>query len=87
MHASKLPPNPKIGIMTILHQFRDRAARGRPDVDSTTLEIQVSPPNASPVIREKEIIHEIVMIPCKYCGTLMPQTDIVCPNCGAKRTG
>jgi hypothetical protein len=62
------------------------AINGRPDVDSTTLEIQVSPPSASPVIREKEIIHEIVMIPCKYCGALMPQTDTVCPNCGARRT-
>jgi sporulation-control protein spo0M len=62
------------------------AIDGRPDVDSTTLEIQVSPPSASPVIREKEIIHEIVMIPCKYCGALMPQTDTVCPNCGARRT-
>lgn len=62
------------------------AIDGRPDVDSTTLEIQVSPPSASPVIREKEVIHEIVMIPCKYCGTLMPQTETVCPNCGARRT-
>jgi RNA polymerase subunit RPABC4/transcription elongation factor Spt4 len=26
------------------------------------------------------------MIPCKYCGVLMPQTDTVCPNCGARRT-
>jgi hypothetical protein len=27
MYASKLPLNPKIGIITILHQFRDKAAR------------------------------------------------------------
>jgi RNA polymerase subunit RPABC4/transcription elongation factor Spt4 len=26
------------------------------------------------------------MIPCKYCGVLMPQTETVCPNCGARRT-
>jgi rubrerythrin len=63
------------------------AVEGRPDVTSTTIEIQVSVPGASPVIREKEIVREIVMIPCKYCGTLMPQTETVCPNCGAKRTG
>jgi len=27
MHTSKLPPNPKIRIIAILHQFRDKAAR------------------------------------------------------------
>lgn len=37
------------------------------------------------VIREKEIIREIIMIPCKYCGSLMPQTATSCPNCGANR--
>lgn len=39
------------------------------------------------MVKEKEtIIKEIVMIPCKYCGALMPQTSIFCPNCGARRT-
>ena len=37
--------------------------------------------------REKEIIKEIVMIPCQYCGSLMPQTSLFCNNCGAKRKG
>lgn len=38
------------------------------------------------VVKEKEtIIKELVMIPCKYCGVLMPQTSIFCPNCGARR--
>jgi len=59
---------------------------GRPDVTSRMAEIQVAPPSASPVIKEKEIIREVVMIPCKYCGALMPQTDTSCPRCGAKRT-
>jgi DNA-directed RNA polymerase subunit RPC12/RpoP len=63
------------------------AIDGRPDVTSTTIEVQVSPQSAQPVIREKEILREIVMIPCKYCGALMQQTETVCPNCGAKRTG
>jgi hypothetical protein len=63
------------------------AIEGRPDVTSTTAEIQVAPLSASPVIKEKEIVREVVMIPCKYCGTLMVQTETVCPNCGAKRTG
>jgi len=59
---------------------------GRPDITGSTTEIQVTPASASPVVREKEILREIVMIPCKYCGALMPQTEIACPNCGAKRT-
>lgn len=60
------------------------AVKGRPDAVSPTLEIQVAQPVAAPVV--KEVIREVVMVPCKYCGTLFPQTDIVCPNCGAKRT-
>lgn len=63
------------------------AVDGRPDVTSSIIEIQVSPPSVSPVISEKEIVREVVMIPCKYCGALMEQTVTVCPNCGARRTG
>jgi len=59
---------------------------GRPDVTSRTTEIQVVQPSAAQVIREKEVIREVVMIPCRYCGALMPQTETVCPNCGARRT-
>ena len=62
------------------------AVDGRPDATSRTMEIQVAQPSAAPVIKEKEIIREVVMIPCKYCGALMPQTATVCPNCGARRT-
>ena len=47
--------------------------KGRPDVTNSTIEIQVV---EAP---------EIAMISCEYCGTLMPETDISCPNCGAKR--
>lgn len=61
------------------------AVEGRPDVTSETAEIQVTQPTAPPV-KEKEVIREVVMIPCKYCGALMLQTDTTCPRCGAKRT-
>jgi hypothetical protein len=61
------------------------AVDGRPDVVSRLAEVQVTLPAAQPVIREKEIIH-VVMIPCKYCSGLMDQMATVCPNCGAKRT-
>lgn len=27
----------------------------------------------------------IGMIYCEYCGSLMPQTALTCPNCGASR--
>lgn len=51
-----------------------------------------APPTPTPstpeptIIKEKEIIKEIVMIQCEYCRTLMPQTATSCPVCGAKRT-
>jgi hypothetical protein len=73
------------------------AVDGRPDITSGTIEVQVLQPTvtvttgatnvpmqAAPVV--KEVVREIVMIPCKYCGGLMPQTQTVCPSCGAKRT-
>jgi hypothetical protein len=62
------------------------AVDGRPDVTSRTAEIQVIAAAAQPVIREKEIVREVVMIPCRYCGGLMDQTVTVCPNCSGKRT-
>lgn len=37
--------------------------------------------NAVPV--QKEIIREIVKIPCKYCGMLVENTRDRCPGCGA----
>jgi hypothetical protein len=63
------------------------AVDGRPDVVSKVANLQVVQPAAQPVIKEKEIVHQVVMIPCKYCGALMDQLVTVCPNCGAKRTG
>jgi len=40
---------------------------------------------APPILAEKEVIKEIVLLPCAYCGSLMPQTSTVCPHCGARR--
>lgn len=61
------------------------AVKGRPDAVSQALEIQVAQPSSAPIIKEKEIVREVVMIPCKYCGALIPQTETTCPYCGAKR--
>ena len=42
--------------------------------------------NTPVITKEKEVIvKEVVMIPCEYCGGLMPQTATFCPHCGAKR--
>jgi hypothetical protein len=60
------------------------AIDGRPDVTSETIELQVIRPAAAPTV-VKEIVKEVVMIPCEYCGTLFPQTATSCPNCGASR--
>ncbi len=56
------------------------AIDGRPDITSEPKELQVVRPV---VVKEREVVKEVVMIPCEYCGTLMPQTATACPNCGA----
>jgi hypothetical protein len=37
------------------------------------------------VVREKEIIREVVKIRCSYCGSLYDESLGKCPNCGAQR--
>jgi hypothetical protein len=33
----------------------------------------------------KEIREEVVMVPCRYCGSLIADVSLFCSNCGAKR--
>jgi hypothetical protein len=64
------------------------AVDGRPDITTNTAEFQVIQPTA-PINQPamvKEVIREVVKIPCRYCQTLFDQLDTSCPNCGAKRT-
>jgi hypothetical protein len=42
--------------------------------------VPAAPPGTT-VIRE--VIHEVVKVPCSYCGTLVDVTDPRCPSCGA----
>ena len=35
------------------------------------------------VIKEKEIVREVVRIRCRHCGTLFEEKSSKCPNCGA----
>jgi len=37
------------------------------------------------MIREREIIKEIVKIRCPYCNSLYDEKEDKCPNCGGKR--
>ena len=57
------------------------AIDGRPDVTGETIEFQVIRPAAPVAVKEKEV----VMVPCEYCESLMPETATSCPNCGAPR--
>ena len=36
-------------------------------------------------LEKERLIKGIIMIPCRYCGGLVPQTSAFCPNCGAKK--
>jgi hypothetical protein len=60
------------------------AIKGRPDVTSDIVEVQVIKSPVAPTV-VKEIVREVVMIPCAYCGKLMPQTSTLCQYCGAPR--
>jgi len=39
----------------------------------------------TPVVREREIIKEIVKIRCSYCSNLYDEKYDKCPYCGGKR--
>lgn len=58
-------------------------AQNRKALRSKGSEILVAKPTVS--MTTKEVVREVVLIPCTYCSGLMPQTSIFCPNCGARR--
>jgi len=49
----------------------------------------VAPPETvvTPITKETTVIKEVVLIQCQYCKSLMPQTALFCPDCGARRKG
>ena len=51
----------------------------RPDPISETIELQVFRASGLSTKEESE------MVPCEYCGSLMPSTSSSCPICGAPR--
>jgi len=40
---------------------------------------------SQPIVKEKEIIREIVKMRCPYCGNVYDETLDKCPHCGAKK--
>lgn len=42
-------------------------------------------PEVASVIREREVIRQIVKIRCPYCSNLYDETYDNCPHCGGKR--
>ncbi len=44
---------------------------------------QVVPSTVREVLKEREVIREVVKIRCRNCGTLAEQTSNRCPHCGA----
>jgi len=57
------------------------AVHGRPDVTTQTLQFQVIPESQRPANQPPKVR----LVPCEYCQTAMPETTLVCPNCGARR--
>jgi hypothetical protein len=60
---------------------------GRPGIEPKTYEVSVAKQQINPAAPTimKEVVREVVLIPCSYCSGLMPQTSTFCPNCGARR--
>jgi hypothetical protein len=59
-----------------------RVARSGPLKSLTIQRNQVASDKPKPETREPRVIG---MINCEYCGSLMPQAALTCPNCGASR--
>ena len=39
---------------------------------------------SSPVVVQQVVVREIVKIPCRFCGSLMENTQTRCPHCGGE---
>ena len=58
------------------------AVHGRPDVTTKEQVLQVILPSQKPQNQPPKV----KLVACEYCQSAMPETTLVCPNCGAKRT-
>jgi hypothetical protein len=82
----------KSGILTIVTPTKRMKFTGKSsNIKMLYSELQKlitpQPTVEQPAQQIKEtIIKEMVLIPCPYCGQMMPATSLFCPNCGARRT-
>jgi len=62
------------------------AAKGRPD-KTQEINVNIMPgyaPGAAPAPSREVVVKEIVKVPCKYCGALIPVEADRCSTCGAQ---
>jgi len=53
---------------------------------SSAHQVKVASSNSGSTVQfVRETIKEVVMVPCGYCRSLIPQASPRCPNCGATR--
>jgi hypothetical protein len=58
------------------------AVHGRPDVTTKEQVFAVVLPSQLPANEAPKV----KLVSCEYCQAAMPETALVCPNCGARRT-
>jgi len=86
-----------ISLLFFYLAFR-RRKRAFPFQQQQQQVVVMTPPQQPPIIIQQPtpvvvqqpsqtstITKETVMVPCKYCGALTPQTSQYCSNCGAPR--
>jgi rubrerythrin len=59
----------------ILADLKELAAQSRP---------AAAPAVAPPMVVQQVILREIVKIPCRFCGSLIENTQTRCPFCGGE---
>ena len=64
---------------------RDEEQKRIDDDRRHSQEVELRRASAQREVVRKVQKQEVVMIPCGYCSSLMPENSIFCPNCGAKR--
>jgi rubrerythrin len=55
-------------------------------IRSSGRDVLTTTPVNQQIVKETEIIREIVKIRCSYCGNLYDETEDKCPHCGGNKT-
>lgn len=55
-------------------------------IRSSGRDVLTTTPVNQQIVKETEIIREIVKIRCSYCGDLYDETEDKCPHCGGNKT-